>query len=458
MDLRLTGWSGGVIALGAAFAQPALAAGFAINEQSAIGTGVSLAGAAAGYDDASASWYNPAAMTRLRQRTVTAGVALIQADGDFDDRGSSTNPLLGDNDIEGSTGGFSTTAPIPGFFYTAPLNDQLHYGLAITPTFGLATQYDDDWTGRYSALDSELTSITIAPSLAYAWNDKLSVGGGINLQYLKASLSNALDTGAICLGQAADNEARAACLSAGYLPANADTDSSVTVEGDSWALGFNAGLLYELNTGTRFGVAYHSEVVHDLDGEADFTQSAQMQALLGSNADGLFTDTDASAETSMPASLSLSVIHDLRPDLSLLADITHIWWSSFDRLTVSFDNPAQADSISTYNWDDVQRYSVGLEYRHNAQWHWRAGYALDQSPVPDAQLRTPRIPDGDRQWLSFGGSYIRDEALRVDAAVAFIMSDEIAIDHSEENTGHTVRGIFDLSATIVGATLTWSFN
>ena len=458
MDTR--GW--GLKLPGAAlcliFAQPGLTAGFALNEQSATGTGAALAGSAVGYGDASASWFNPAAMTRLSGRHISLGASLIRVEGDFDDRGSSTNPLLGDNDIEGSTGGFSTSEFVPVFYYVAEWRRDLRYGLAIVPSYGLATHYEDDWTGRYSAIDSELSGISIVPSLAYRLNDSLSLGAGLHVQYLDARQSNAIDTGAVCIGNAADNAERADCLRNGYLPANPDTDSNVEVSGDSWALGLNVGLLYEASPDTRFGAAYQSAIDHTLEGDAGFSQSAEMQALLGANDAALFTDTGAKADAVMPASLTLSALHKLGPKLSVLGEVKQTWWSSFDTLTVDFDNAQQEDSTSVYAWDDARRYSIGLAYQAEEQWIWRGGLALDESPIRAAQNRTPRIPDTDRTWLSFGATYFASERLRLDAALALVFSDEAAVDHTEENSGHTVRGVFDVSSTVVAAQLSWQLD
>ncbi len=71
-------------------------------------------------------------------------------------------------------------------------------------------------------------------------------------------------------------------------------------------------------------------------------------------------------------------------------------WSSFDELTVEFDSGGQ--STTTENWDDTWAFSVGANYQLNREWMLRAGLGVDESPVPDSEHRTPRVPDADRQW------------------------------------------------------------
>ena len=58
----------------------------------------------------------------------------------------------------------------------------LKFGLALTAPFGLQTQYDSDWIGRYQAIRSDIATININPNVAYRVSDWLSVGGGPAIQ------------------------------------------------------------------------------------------------------------------------------------------------------------------------------------------------------------------------------------------------------------------------------------
>jgi long-chain fatty acid transport protein len=82
-------------------------------------------------------------------------------------------------------------------------------------------------------------------------------------------------------------------------------------------------------------------------------------------------------------------------------------WSSFKTLVVKFtDNapPQTTESITDENWNDTTFISLGGTWKLNQAWTVRAGVAFDKSAVDDAH-RTPRIPDNDRKWVSFGASY-----------------------------------------------------
>lgn len=52
----------------------------------------------------------------------------------------------------------------------------------------MGTEYDNGWMGRYTSTKSELKSININPSIAFRANKRLSIGLGMNIQYLEATL------------------------------------------------------------------------------------------------------------------------------------------------------------------------------------------------------------------------------------------------------------------------------
>ena len=83
-----------VLAIGLAGGQ-AYAAGFQLLEQNASGIGNAYAGSAAVAENASTIFYNPAGMTQLRAREVSAGVSAVRPTFKFDNRGTSAGFLDG---------------------------------------------------------------------------------------------------------------------------------------------------------------------------------------------------------------------------------------------------------------------------------------------------------------------------------------------------------------------------
>ncbi len=210
-----------VVCLSLCSVTAAFGGGFALIEQGVRGLGNAYAGGAASADDASTIFifFNPAGMTRLKGHEIVAGAHLIMPYLVFINEGSTYAtgfPLTG-----GNGGEAGKTRVEPNFYYSRKVSDRLSVGVGVNAPFGLATKYEEGWVGRYHAIESDMMSITINPSVAYNVTDRLSVGGGFSAPYVKAKLSNAVDFGLI--GNLADIP--------GLLPQR--NDGFASVEGDS---------------------------------------------------------------------------------------------------------------------------------------------------------------------------------------------------------------------------------
>ncbi|MDH5484277.1 MAG: outer membrane protein transport protein [Gammaproteobacteria bacterium] len=446
----------------------AQASGFALIENSASGMGNAFAGAAAIAEDASTIYFNPAGMTRLQGRQMSAAIHLISPSSDFSNDGSTsltTAPLSGPD----ADGGQS--AMVANFYYVDQLNSDWTFGLGINAPFGLGTDYGEDWVGRYHATKSDMLTININPALAIRANKNLSIGIGFNLQYIEATLENHLDSAAICQGGIAPlidfatstpGAGVAACNGAGLSGAgigDATLDSTQSLKGDDWSWGVNFGMLYDFDDKTRMGVSYRSGVNHELAGDVDFTVNANLQAVidgLGSYS-GLFSDSAVSAHVELPDTLSISLVHEMDPKLTLLGDLTWTGWEKFNELRIKFANPVQSDSIIPEDWNNSWRLAVGANYKADAQWTYRAGLALDQTPIASAEERTPRIPGNDRKWLSLGVGYQMSSEMSIDVGYSHLFVSNTNIDNEDPSFGHTLTGSYDLAVDVLSAQVNMKF-
>lgn len=459
-----------------AVAQSSHSAGFALIENSASGMGNAFAGAAAVAEDASTTFFNPAGLTQLSKPQMVFAGHIIRTTADFEDRGSSVNPALtGGTVVPGSLNGTNDdgggTAFVPNFYYARPLNDNLVFGFGATAPFGLETDYDDDWVGRYHALNSAVQTINLNPSLGYKVNDKLSIGGGVNIQYIHAKLSSAIDSAAVCLNAANISNADAldvpTCIAIGLGPndvSDSNKDTTAKLEADNVEFGFNFGLTYDVTDETRIGASYRSGIEHDAEGDAKFSVNPTLAAavLPGVNAalnpigSALLQNSDIKATVELPDSASFSLAHQASPKLQILADITWTGWSSFEELRIKYDS-GQSDTATTEAWDDVLRYSIGINYDHSDKLRLRAGLAFDKEAIPDPQHRTPRIPGNDRTWLAFGAGYDYTDTLHFDVGFAHLFVDETPADHEDEGNGYHFRGVYDADVNILSAQMNWNF-
>ncbi len=424
---------------------PAHAGGFILNEMSAASVGNAHAGGAAAAEDISTIYFNPAGLMRLPGRQFLIAGSAIRPSSRFENRGSVSavgTPLLG-----GNGGDAGSWAFVPALYYAMDLVPGLRFGIGLQSPFGLKTDYDAGWVGRYQALKSELQSVNINPTLAYRLNEQISLGAGISLQYVNVELSRAVDFGSICVGSLGP----AACAPSGFLPQA--RDGTATVKGNDWGYGFNLGILFQPQENLRFGIAYRSSIKHDIEGDARFARPAGLPAPLA--AAPTFADTGARASLDLPESLNVSGYMDIDSKWSVMADINWVRWNRFRELRVQFDNGAP-DSVTPENWRNTVRVSAAVNYRYNDTWKLRAGVAYDQTPVV-SEFRTARIPDADRTWLAFGAQYKPTRQDTWDFGYAHLFVRDASINKAEPPVGGTLIGNYSNDVNILSVQYSRSF-
>lgn len=417
-------------AIALALAGQAHAAGFALIEQSASGMGNAFAGAAAVAEDASTIWFNPAGMMQLPAgNQIVVGAHVIRAQADFTNEGSTdwlSAPLTGPDD-DGGTTGF-----VPNFYWATELEPGVRFGVGVNAPFGLETKYSDDWVGRYHAVRSDVKTLNINPSVAFAISPKVDFGLGLNIQYLEATLTN---------------DFAYQVINPALSPARSE------LAGDSISYGWNAGVLIDLAPHSRLGVSYRSTINHNVEGSVKFGAPSALTSL------GAFQDGKATADVTLPESVSTSFVHDFNDQWRLLADWTWTRWSRFKELRFKFPgNVSPSETVVDENWKDSSRFSLGVNWRVNDKWLLRAGTAYDNTPIPDAQHRTARIPGNDRKWLSLGFNWKASKTMSVDVGYAHLFVDKTPIENTESSPdGATLKGSYDSAVDILSAQLVWDF-
>ncbi len=431
-------------------------AGFALIENSASGMGNAYAGAGAIAEDGSTIYFNPAGMTELEGTRLTGALHWVRPRGEFTNDGSTVAPASGGGSLSGGNGGNNgVDAIIPNLYYSKEVNDGVVFGLGINVPFGMETNYDKDWVGRYHAVGSKVMSVNINPSLAWKINDKLSFGAGINGQYIQVELISAIDFGAVCQAQELGGIIPAnTCSGIGANPQQ--MDGFIKLDADDFSWGYNFGLLYKPRLGTHIGLSYRSKITHTVSGDADFTVPSAVSFLTSSNR---FVDTTLRSSVSLPESSSFSLSHQIG-QFTLLFDWTYTRWSRFKELRIEYDS-SQPDSVTTENWGDSNRYAIGLNYQLNPRLLLRSGLAYDETPIPSGEYRTPRIPGNDRLWLAFGFGYQIDEQLSFDLGYAHLFVDDSDSDHAFESSvptlEHNLKGEYSARVDILSLQLNWQY-
>jgi long-chain fatty acid transport protein len=383
----------------------AQASGFALIEQNASGLGNAYAGAAAAAEDASTIYFNPAGMTRIPGRQAVGALHLILPSAKFSDTGSTA--ALGGFALGGNGGDAGGLAAVPNMYLSWQLDPKWFVGVGVTAPFGLATEYDAGWVGRFHALKSEIKTLNINPSVAYKVNDAWSLGFGVNWQKVEAEITKAVNYTAVA----------AAALIPG-VPLG--TEGSNKIEGDDDAWGFNLGLMFHPTPNTNLGFSYRSAMRYTLSGSAAFySRPAPLQAALVVPAlANVIGDSPIDANLKLPASYSFALKHQVDPKWDVLFDATRTEWSSIKQLNIVRSNGFLLEGVP-FEWKNTWRVGLGANYRYNQEWTFKGGVAYDQTPTSDV-YRIPRLPDEDRTWLSFGAQYKVSKAGTLDVGYAHL--------------------------------------
>jgi len=426
------------------------ASGFALIEQSVSSMGTAYANGSSGIDDASTIWFNPATMTRLAGKNASGGFQIVDSrvDVDASARYNPDNPLISGTPLASGGGvpvsgktkpNTDLTAVVPQAAYSQQYNEKLWLGISVNVPFGLKTDYDSDWVGRYNAIKSDLLTVNINPSIAYKFNDRASVGFGVNALYADGELTNAVDAG----------------LLAG-IPGGADGRAKLT--GNDWGYGWNVGLLLEPTAVTRFGLHYRSKIDLDIEGDA------KLSGLTGPLAAFNFKES-AVLPLTLPASASASVYHDISDRIALMLDVTWTNWDEVQEIRVKRDSGAQR--LSVWDWDNSIRVAVGGSYRYNDTWLLRTGLAWDETPIPDDSLRSPVVPGNDRTWFTLGANYRYTKQISFDFGYAHLFVNDPEIrgesDAFDPTTGattgtHLLNANYDAAVDMLSFQLNWAFD
>ncbi|MCC7461828.1 MAG: outer membrane protein transport protein [Gammaproteobacteria bacterium] len=429
MRLRIAGAVLGVLA-----GANAWGSGFYLLEQNASGLGRAFAGTAAIADDASTVFFNPAGLARLPELQLVVAASAINVNTRFHDAGSTAalgQPL---GHSGGNAGGLSA---VPALYLSVPFAGSFTFGLGVNAPYGLKTEYDSGWAGRFQGMRSEVKTINVNPTLAWAPTPHVSIGIGLNYQRLQATLTNAVNYSAVVYsgayssayatalqqGATPAQAAQAAAAAAGaLLQATGPLEGTARIEGDDTAWAFNVGALFDVGEATRVGLAYRSAVKYGVGGDVDFgapTTAVPNAALIIQVASGsVLADGPVGLDLKLPDTATASLVQKVSERLTLSFDAAWTGWSSVPELRI-VRTSGTVLSTTPEHWQDAWRFALGGDLQLSSSWTVRAGVAFDQAPVPDS-TRTPRLPDGDRTWIALGAAWNPSDAVRVDVGYAHL--------------------------------------
>ena len=344
--------------------QVAGAEGFAINEWSA--EGVAMGGARMfAEDDAANVAYNPASITKVKGEAMKSSSTYLSPHGSYKlHDGDGKEIEAGKNVVHA---GWSV-----GSYYVRQINDKEWFGIGAFPRFAMVSEFERGSKASSNAFFSKLNGVSVTPTYAHKFDNKWSAAVGAEINYVGLELQkNAFMNPATKVG-------------------------SVQIEGESYALGWNAAANYTFDDKNEIGVVYRSRITHSLEADAkayspipNFNRKA--------NAYGVVT---------LPDSWDIGYNHKFDKKTRLELKATRTNWSTYDALNVYFDKPVfnQPNALSDKNWESGWRYAIGLEHNLSDKYAVMAGFAFDESSIP-YEGGDFMVPTGLRRTYSIGASY-----------------------------------------------------
>lgn len=358
------------LALGLAAAllapQVAGAEGFAINEWSA--EGVAMGGARMfAEDDAANVAYNPASITKVKGEVMKSSYTYLSPHGNYKLYDSNNDEIKGEPNHNKVHAGWAV-----GSYYVRQINDKEWFGIGAFPRFAMVSEFERGSKASSNAFFSKLNGVSVTPTYAHKFDKKWSAAVGAEINYVGLELQkNAYATPTMNVG-------------------------SVQIEGESYALGWNAAANYTFDDKNEIGVVYRSRITHSLEADAK-AYSPMPQFNEKANAYGVVT---------LPDSWDIGYNHKFDKKTRLELKATRTNWSTYDALNVYFDKPVfgKPNALSDKNWESGWRYAIGLEHNLSDKYAVMAGFAFDESSIP-YDGGDFMVPTGLRRTYSIGARY-----------------------------------------------------
>jgi long-chain fatty acid transport protein len=350
---------------------------------------------------------------------------------------------------------------VPNAYITHKFSDKVSFGFGTFSNFGLATDWPDDWEGRFllGGQYVEIKTISLNPVIAYRPHKRVSLAFGPVAQYFKLEADSA--TFVVFPPPVVEG------FPPGFFPPEIGPGEVQTdLEGDDWDWGWNVALLVWITDDLRFGATYRSEISHEIAGTAEFSPQVPPQAVppFPVAFPGI-VNTGLSTSITTPAVAYLALAYTWGP-LTFEFDAQWTEWSTFEDLTAVFEDPVGGERglSEEFNWDNTWAYRFGVQYAVVDWLDLRAGFVYDEQAVPDDTL-SPLLPSGDRQLYTFGASG-HYKSLTVDFAYNYLVDEEREWNNEKGDSigsgalagGTRVTGKFkDGGAHIFGLNLTYRF-
>ncbi|HMC55987.1 MAG TPA: outer membrane protein transport protein [Gemmatimonadaceae bacterium] len=447
------------------------AQGFGVNEVGTCAASRGFAVTGSPCQDASAIFWNPAATGQLKGWSILAGAAIIKVGGTFTRDTTFT-------EYEGA----APTAVVPHVFlnYT-PANSKLSYGAGLYVPYGLTSQWDDSFPGRFQALKASLHTFYVQPNISYQLSKNWSIGAGPVIGHSSVELIQALDLSAQVANPGPPT------ITFGQLGIPKRTEfARARLQGDAMAYGAHVGVFGRLNDHWTLGARWLTPLEFEYnDADATFTQTntgivlppgnpicagnpaacggsasapANIDAIVaGQFTGGALTTQTVNTKITHPAQVQAGVGYSGFKDWLVSADYTFTGWRRFKELPLAFSNALLGTRTLIEDYNNTSSVRLGAQRSFTSGAALRVGFAGVASAAPDETV-TPLLPEQDRSYASIGGSYPFMGRYAIEAAYlkVFAPGKRGRIDERTTRTQTAAQlntGVYELNANVFSVSI-----
>ena len=393
------------------------AGAFSMEGSSPSALGNAFAGSAAGSHDNSDMFFNPATLSNNKTQQISLGLTSVHTTIDATVASSAFSDNIPRTGLTQAPGGRNVSAP--SLYFSTPLNTDWTFGASVTSPLKIRTTYPDGWLGRFHALDTDVDTLNATAQLAYQINDTLTVGAGLQYEQMVATLSR--DTSPTTYG---------------------------VYRGKDHQHGFTLGMLAQPTRELKLGLGYRSAMRYRLMGDVNLTSLTT----------GATTTVPGQVDWTMPDVLTLGGAYQANEKTEWVGDVRWTRWSRVSVFRIQLIRPAGGAIEVPLPFRDSLLTSVGVNHQLNGQWLLRAGLAHEKDAVTD-DMRNPRIPTGDRSWVSIGARYKLNEHASVNLAYArqFFKNTRSNFAANAARNSASLDASYKLSSDLLGANLVYAW-
>ena len=293
--------------------------------------------------------------------------------------------------------------------------DNLKAGVSFYTPYGSNINWTDNWGGALLNQKVKLTTYTVQPTAAWRILPNLSVGAGLMVTWGTVDLNKGLIS-PTSLDMVLQSQGMPAMFG-DVVPASVNLKGTANV-----TLGYNVGVLYDVNDKISIGANYRSKMMMTVDaGDANVSYANDIAKGILENQVGLIDKAQFTAEMPCVSILNFGVSYKPISSLTLAADVQYSFWSQYENLDINFlsSHLAAFNQHIVKNYKNSFRYHLGAQYALTNRFDLRAGVMIDTAPMRDDNYN-PETPGMTKIEPSVGFSFRPLKGFSIDVAMLYV--------------------------------------